>query len=281
MGIGTWCATMRRYGSIHMNPNGFAHRGCRNICISRVQMFFVRDPMLFPDLIHAVKRNPKTDMKDANAFWEFFANTPESVHLITFIYGDRGIPASYRNMNGYGNHSFRYRAAQTIESLVVSCCHVASICRLVNDDGKVTYCKFHVKTDDGVKNMTADAAEKARGADPDFCRRDLVDFIASGGEARYTMFVQLIPEEDVLKGLPYNIFDVTKVVPHRDYPLIEVGKLVLNQNVENFFAETEQSAFCPGNLVPGIESSPDRVFQGRLISYSGEAAGAIPGWLPG
>jgi catalase len=191
--------------------------------LQNIPVFFIRDGMEFPSLIHSQKRDPKTNLKDPNAFWDFLGHRPESVHAVTMLFGDRGIPASWRHTNAYGNHTFV----------------------LVSKEGKRTFVKFHVRAQDGVKTLTSDAAEAIRGGDPDFLSRDLVDFLMAGGEAKWNFFIQAIPEEDAAK-LPYDIMDVTKVVPHGDYPLLKVGELVLNRMVDNFFGETEQVRACAG-----------------------------------
>ena len=171
-----------------------------------------------------------------------FQNQP---HQVTFLFTDRGTPDGYRHMHGFGTHTFRW----------------------VNAQGEAFWVKFHFLTDSGVKNFTLDEANKMRGIDPDYATNDLYNHIESGKTATWTWKIQVMPEADGY-NYKWNIFDPTKVWPHGDYPLIEVGKLTLNKNPENFFAETEQSAFAPANFIPGIEPSPDKVLQGRLFAYS-------------
>ena len=231
-------------------PRGFAIKlytteGNLDLVCNNVPVFFIRDPILFPSLIHSQKRNPTTHLKDPNAFWDFISSTPESLHAILMMFSDRGIPLSFRHQNGFANHTFR----------------------IINKEGKGTWVKFHFTTKAGVKSLTSDAAEQIRGLDSEFFKRDLFYYLENGNTAEWLFQVQLIPEEDVPK-LPYDIFDVTKVIPHSDYPLHTVGTLKLTHTVNNFFEEVEQAAFCPGNLVNGIEPSPDKVLQARLILYS-------------
>ena len=208
-------------------------------------IFFMRDPQKFVDFSHTQRRNPKSNLRDPSAYWDFFSQLPESAHQVTFLFTDRGTPDGYRHMHGFGTHTFRW----------------------VNAQGEAFWVKFHFLTDSGVKNFTIEEANKMRGIDPDYATNDLYNHIAAGKTATWTWKIQVMPEADGY-NYKWNIFDPTKVWPHGDYPLIEVGKLTLNKNPENFFAETEQSAFAPANFVPGIEPSPDRVLQGRLFAYS-------------
>lgn len=231
------------------DPRGFAlkfytEEGNWDMVGNNTPVFFIRDPIKFPDFIHTQKRNPQNNCKDPNAFWDFLSLTPESVHQVTILFSDRGTPYGYRNMHGFGSHTYRW----------------------VNDKGEGFWVKWHFITDTGIKNLTNDEAGHLKSQNPDFATEDLFKFIANGGQASWTYKVQIMPEHEAEK-YKYNIFDVTKVWPHADYPLIAVGKLVLNKNPENFFAEIEQSAFSPGNLVPGIEPSFDKMLQGRLFSY--------------
>jgi catalase len=208
-------------------------------------VFFIRDPSKFPDFIHTQKRNPQTNCKDANMFWDFLSLTPESCHQVSILFSDRGTPDGYRRMDGFGSHTYRW----------------------VNAKGEAFFVKFHFKTDAGIKNFTSDESAKLKSEDADYATRDLFEHIASGKSATWTFHVQVMPEADAEK-YKWNIFDVTKVWPHGDYPLQEVGKMVLNRNPENYFADVEQSAFAPGHFVPGIEPSADRMLQGRLFSYA-------------
>lgn len=231
------------------DPRGFAvkhytEEGVWDMVGNNTPIFFIRDPIKFPDFIHTQKRNPQTNLGDANAFWDFASLVPESVHQFSFLFSDRGTPANYRQMNGYSSHTFK----------------------LVNSAGEGFWVKFHYKPEAGVKNFTGAEAAEMCSKDPDNATRDLFEHIASGKQAAWSVFVQVMPLEQA-KTYKWNIFDVTKVWPHSDFPLIPVGKLVLNRNPENYFAETEQSAFSPSHLVPGIEPSLDRMLQARLFSY--------------
>ena len=191
-----------------------------------------------------VKRNPRTNMHSAADNWDFWTLLPEALHQITVVMSDRGIPASYRHMHGFGSHTYS----------------------LINAENKRFWVKFHFKTQQGIKNLTDAEAEALIGRDRDSHQRDLYEHIEKGDFPRWTLYFQVMPEEDAEK-LPYHPFDLTKVWYHKDYPLIEVGVLELNRNPENYFAEVEQAAFNPANLVPGIGVSPDKMLQGRLFSY--------------
>ncbi|XP_002738841.1 catalase, partial [Saccoglossus kowalevskii] len=232
------------------DPRGFAVKfytdeGNWDLVGNNTPIFFIRDPMLFPNFIHTQKRNPVTHLKDPDMFWDFITLRPESTHQVSFLFSNRGTPNGYRHMNGYGSHTFK----------------------LVNKDGNPVYCKFHYKTDQGIKNLTGDEAAEMAKCDPDFAIRDLYNAIAEGNYPTYTMYIQVMTYEEAEKHR-WNPFDLTKIWPHSEFPLIPVGKLVLNRNPKNYFAEVEQIAFCPGHLVPGIEASPDKMLQGRIFSYS-------------
>lgn len=176
--------------------------------------------------------------------WDFFSLTPESTHQVTILYSDRGNPRNYRQMNGYSSHTFKW----------------------VNSSGTAFWVKYHFKTESGIQCLPDDESKEIRGTDPDHATRDLFEHIAKGNEATWKAYVQIMPYEDATK-YKFNPFDVTKVWSHKDYPLIPIGRLVLNRNPENYFAEVEQAAFSPSHLVPGIEPSPDKLLQGRLFSY--------------
>lgn len=208
-------------------------------------VFFIRDPRQFPDLNKAVKRDPKTNMRSASHNWDYWTLLPEALHQITIVMSDRGIPASYRHMHGFGSHTYSFWNAKNERFWV----------------------KFHFKTQQGIKNLSDAESEALIGKDRESHQRDLFDAIERGEFPKWTMFVQVMPEQDAEK-VPYHPFDLTKVWPHKDYPLIEVGEFELNKNPENFFADVEQSAFAPSNLVPGISVSPDRMLQARLINYA-------------
>ena len=208
-------------------------------------VFFIRDPRQFPDLNKAVKRDPRTNLRSATHNWDYWTLLPEALHQITIVMSERGIPASYRHMHGFGSHTYSFW----------------------NKDGERFWVKFHFKTQQGIKNLSDAEAEALIGRDRESHQRDLYDAIARGDFPKWTMYVQVMPELDAEK-VPYHPFDLTKVWPHADYPLIEVGEFELNRNPENFFADVEQSAFAPSNLVPGIGVSPDRMLQARLINYA-------------
>lgn len=231
------------------DPRGFAvkfytEEGIWDMVGNNTPVFFIRDPLKFPDFIHTQKRNPQTNLKDANMFWDFLSLTPESVHQVTILFSNRGTPASYRQMNGYSSHTFRW----------------------INKSGEAFYVKIHLKTLQGNKTFTGDEAAELKSKDPDVTTKDLFDAIAKGDFPRWRMEVQVMPEREA-ENYKWNVFDVTKVWPHGDYPVQEVGILTLNRNPTNYFAEVEQSAFSPGHLVPGMEPSNDKMLQGRLFSY--------------
>ncbi len=207
-------------------------------------VFFLRDPLKFPDLNHAVKRDPRTNLRSAKNNWDFWTSLPEALHQITIVMSDRGIPATYRHMHGFGSHTFS----------------------LINAGNERCWVKFHFKSQQGIRNLTDAEAEAIIGKDRESHQRDLYDSIERGDFPRWTLKVQIMPEADAAK-VPYNPFDLTKIWPHHDYPLIEVGVMELNRNPENFFADVEQSAFNPANVPPGIGFSPDKMLQGRLFSY--------------
>ncbi|WP_177183464.1 catalase [Lentibacillus persicus] len=232
------------------DPRGFALKfytdeGNYDLVGNNTPIFFVRDAIKFPDFIHTQKRNPRTGLKDKDMVWDFWSLSPESLHQITYLHGDRGIPATYRHMNGYGSHTYKW----------------------VNDEGEAFWVKYHFISDQGVKGLDVDVADQLAGEQPDYHREDLYNAIENGDNPSWTLYVQIIPYEDY-KTYKWDIFDVTKTVSQKDYPRIEVGKMVLNRNPENHFADVEQSALSPANLVPGIETSPDKMLQGRLFSYS-------------
>eukprot|EP01096_Ripella_sp_DP13-Kostka_P003107 TRINITY_DN1444_c0_g1_i1.p1 TRINITY_DN1444_c0_g1~~TRINITY_DN1444_c0_g1_i1.p1 ORF type:complete len:501 (+),score=224.37 TRINITY_DN1444_c0_g1_i1:41-1504(+) len=231
------------------DPRGFAvkfytEEGNYDMVGNNTPVFFIRDPVKFPDFIHTQKRNPQTNLPDANMFWDFLSQTPESVHQVSILFSDRGTPVGYRHMNGYSSHTFKW----------------------VNAKGEAFWVKKHFKTEAGIRNFSDAEAAALKASDPDFATRDLFDHIASGNVAAWNLHVQIMPYEAAWT-YKFNPFDVTKVWPQSDFPLIPVGRLVLNRNPSNYFAEVEQSAFSPSHLVPGIEPSPDKMLQGRLFSY--------------
>jgi catalase len=222
----------------------YTEEGNWDLVGNNTPVFFLRDPLKFPDLNHAVKRDPKTNLRSARNNWDFWTSLPEALHQVTITMSDRGIPYSYRHMNGYGSHTFS----------------------LLNAKGERFWVKFHLKTQQRIRNLTDAEAEAIIGKCRESHQRDLFDSIEKGEFPRWNMKIQVVPEQDAAK-FPFNPFDLTKVWPHKDYPLIDVGVLELNRNPENYFAEVEQAAFNPANIVPGIGFSPDKMLQGRLFSY--------------
>lgn len=231
------------------DPRGFAvkfytEEGIWDLVGNNTPIFFIKDPLFFPSFIHTQKRNPATHLKDADMFWDFLSLRPESTHQVMFLFSDRGIPDGYRHMNGYGSHTFK----------------------LVNARNEIFYCKFHYKTDQGIKNLPVDKAAEIASSDPDYSIRDLYNAIATQRYPTWTFYIQVMTPEQA-KTFRWNPFDLTKVWPHKEFPLIPVGKLVLDRNPENYFADVEQMAFDPAHMVPGIEPSPDKMLQGRLFAY--------------
>lgn len=222
----------------------YTEEGNWDLVGNNTPVFFLRDPLKFPDLNHAVKRDPKTNMRSAKNNWDFWTNLPEALHQVTITMSDRGIPYSYRHMNGYGSHTFS----------------------MINADNQRVWVKFHLKTEQGIKNLTDAEAEAVIAKDRESHQRDLFDSIEKGEFPRWTMFIQVMTEEQA-SVMPYNPFDLTKVWFKGEFPLIEVGYFELNRNPENYFLDVEQSAFSPANVVPGIGLSPDKMLQGRLFSY--------------
>ncbi len=222
----------------------YTEEGNWDLVGNNTPVFFLRDPKKFPDLNHAVKRDPRTNLRSAKNNWDFWTNLPEALHQVTITMSDRGIPFSYRHMNGYGSHTFS----------------------MINAKGERFWVKYHLKTQQGIKNMTDAEAEVVIGKCRESHQRDLYDAIERGEYPRWTMSIQVIPEKDAAK-FPFNPFDLTKVWPKGEYPLHEVGVLELNRNPENYFQDVEQAAFNPANIVPGLGFSPDKMLQGRLFSY--------------
>ena len=228
------------------DPRGFAvkfytQQGNWDMVGNNTPVFFLRDGIKFPDFIHSQKKNPRTNLPDPQAVYEFWANNPQSLHQATILMSDRGIPASYRHVNGYSSHTLSFW----------------------NDNGERYWVKWHFKTNQGIQTLTNEeaATKPAFGA-----QQDLVESIDKGDFPSWTVKVQIMTETQA-QDYYINPFDVTKVWPHSDFPLIEIGQLELNRNVDNFFAENEQAAFAPSNLVLGIGASPDRMLQARLIAY--------------
>ena len=207
-------------------------------------VFFIRDPIHFPDLNHAVKRDPKTNMHSAQNNWDFWTMLPEALHQVTIVMSDRGIPDGYRHMHGFGSHTYS----------------------MINANAERVWVKFHFITQQGIQNLTDEEAEAIIGRDRESSQHDLFDAIERGDFPRWTLSIQVMTEEQARHHRD-NPFDITKVWSHKEYPLIEVGVLELNRNPENYFADVEQSAFNPANVVPGIGFSPDKLLQGRLFAY--------------
>ncbi|PVX83650.1 catalase [Paraburkholderia unamae] len=222
----------------------YTEEGNWDIVGNNTPVFFIRDPLKFPDFIHTQKRDPRTNMRSNVAAWDFWSRHPESLHQVTILMSDRGIPKNYRQQHGFGSHTFSFIN--------------------VNDDR--FYVKFHFKSAQGVENYTDAEAAQVVAQDRESAQRDLYNEIEKGNFPKWHFRVQVMPEADAAK-VPYNPFDITKVWPHKDYPLIDVGTIELNRNPENYFADVEQAAFTPANVVPGISFSPDRLLQGRLFSY--------------
>jgi len=207
-------------------------------------VFFLRDPLKFPDLNHAVKRDPKTNMRSAQNNWDFWTLLPEALHQVTIVMSDRGLPKSYRHMHGFGSHTYSF----------------------INANNERFWVKFHFKCMQGIENLTDEEAARVVGEDRESHQKDLFEAIDRADYPRWELKVQVMPEKD---ADTYHVhpFDLTKVWPHKDYPLIDVGVMELNRNPENYHADVEQSAFTPANVVPGISFSPDKMLHGRLFSY--------------
>jgi catalase len=231
------------------DPRGWAvkfytSQGNYDIVGNNTPVFFIRDPIKFPDFIHSQKRRADNHLRDHNMQWDFWTLRTESAHQVTWLMGDRGIPSSWREMNGYSSHTYLWE----------------------NAGGEKFWVKYHFKTDQGHGYLTQADADRIAGEDGDYFIRDLYNNIKKGNHPSWQLHVQVMPYEDAA-DYRFNPFDLTKVWPHADYPLIKVGRWVLNRNPENYFAQIEQAAFEPSNLVPGIGTSPDKMLQGRLFAY--------------
>ena len=231
------------------DPRGFAVKfytedGNYDLVGNNTPVFFIRDPLKFPDFIHTQKRHPGTNLPDPDMFWDFLSLTPESIHQVTILFSDRGTPDGFRHMNGYSSHTYKW----------------------YNNKGEYFWVQYHLKTDQHIKNLVRDEAKRLAGLDPDYATRDLYQAIARGEYPSWTLEMQILTPEQA-KHFKWDIFDITKVWPHKEVPPITIGKMVLNRNPENYFAEVEQAAFCPGNVVPGIAVSPDKMLQARVFSY--------------
>jgi catalase len=231
------------------DPRGFAvkfytEEGNYDLVGNNTPIFFIRDPLKFPDFIHSQKPDPHTNRQEPDNVWDFFSLSPEATHMFTWLFGDRGIPASYRRMDGFGSHTFQW----------------------VNGAGKQFFVKYHFKTDQGIECLSAQEAARLAGENPDSHQMDLHEAIHRREFPSWTLRVQIMPAAEAT-SYRLNPFDLTKVWPHSDYPLLEVGRLVLDRNPKNYFAEVEQAAFDPAHFVAGIGPSPDKMLQGRLFAY--------------
>ena len=222
----------------------YTSEGNYDLVGNNTPVFFIRDAIKFPDFIHSQKRLGSSGLRDADMQWDFWTNSPESAHQVTYLMGDRGLPRSWRHVNGYGSHTFSW----------------------MNESGERFWVKYHFESRQGVEAMSPEEAERLAGSDADYYRRDLFEAIERAEFPVWDLYVQVMPYEEG-KTYRFNPFDVTKVLPHADYPRIKVGELTLNRNPENFFAEIEQAAFSPSNLVPGIGISPDKMLMGRVFAY--------------
>ncbi|QVW21916.1 catalase [Pseudomonas hormoni] len=222
----------------------YTEEGNWDLVGNNTPVFFIRDPLKFPDLNHAIKRDPRTGLRNANNNWDYWTSLPEALHQVTIVMSDRGIPSSFRHMHGFGSHTFSF----------------------LNAANERFWVKFTLKTQQGIKNLSDAEAGQLIAGDRETHQRDLYESVERGDFPHWTLFIQVMPENEA-GSYHLNPFDLTKVWPHKDYPLIEVGVMELNRNPENFFAEVEQAAFNPGNVVPGISFSPDKMLQGRLFSY--------------
>ncbi|GLS06086.1 catalase [Chitiniphilus shinanonensis] len=232
------------------DPRGFAvkfytEEGNWDMVGNNTPVFFLKDPLKFPDFIHTQKRNPHTNLKDANAKWDFWSLSPEALHQVVILFSDRGTPDGFRFMHGFSSHTFS----------------------LYNAAGERVWVKWHFKTRQGIKNLHPTEAGRLAGADPDYAQRDLFHAIERGEFPKWRVCVQIMTQEQA-KTFRWNPFDLTKTWPQGEYPLIEVGEMELNRNPQNYFAEVEQAALSPGNVVPGIGFSPDKMLQGRLFAYN-------------
>jgi catalase len=257
--VGNTCDTFARFSTVGgekgsadtaRDPRGFAvkfytEEGNWDMTGNNTPIFFIRDPLKFGDFIHTQKREPQTNLKSATMMWDFWSLSPESLHQVTILFSDRGIPDGYRHMNGYASHTFS----------------------LINANDELVYIKWHFKTKQGIKNLNPLKAGELAGSDPDYSQRDLFHSIEKGDFPKWTTYIQVMPEEQALTYDKFDPFDLTKVWPHGEFPLIEVGELELNRNPLNYHQDVEQSAFNPVNVVPGMSYSPDKMLQARLVSY--------------
>ena len=231
------------------DPRGFALKfytedGNWDLVGNNTPVFFIKDPKKFDDFIHTQKRDPKTNCKSPTMMWDYWSLNPESLHQVMILMSDRGTPFSYRNMNGYSSHTYS----------------------MINAENELIWVKLHFKTQQGIKNFDAALAEEIRGKDPDWAQRDLVQAIEKGDFPKWNLKIQVMTKEQA-KTFRWNPFDLTKIWPHKEYPLIDVGVMELNKVPDNYFADVEQAAFAPAHVVDGISYSPDKMLQGRILSY--------------
>ncbi|MDI2090773.1 catalase [Commensalibacter oyaizuii] len=232
------------------DPRGFSlkfytEEGNWDIVGNNTPVFFIRDSIKFPDFIRTQKRDPKSNLKDPNMMWDFWSHSPEALHQVTILFSDRGIPDGFRFMHGYGSHTYS----------------------LINKDGVRTWVKWHYRTQQGIKNLDPQKADELAGTNPDYATQDLFDAIEKGDFPKWGVYIQIMTEEQA-KQYKENPFDVTKVWSQKEFPLHEVGYFELNRNPENYFAEVEQAAFAPSNVIPGTGLSPDKMLQGRVFAYA-------------
>lgn len=256
--VGNACKVLVRFSTVggekgsadtERDPRGFAVKfytedGNWDLVGNNTPVFFIKDAKKFPDFIHTQKRDPKTNLKSPTMMWDYWSLNPESLHQVIILFSDRGTPDGYRKMNGYGSHTFS----------------------MINSKNERIWVKFHFKTQQGNKTLTGAEAEVLKGKDPDYAQRDLVEAIAKGDFPKWTLKIQVMSDEQA-KKFKWNPFDVTKVWLHSEYPLIEVGIMELNEIPVNYFADVEQAAFAPSNIIDGISLSPDKMLQGRILAY--------------
>jgi catalase len=256
--IGNECRVFVRFSTVggekgsadtERDPRGFAvkfytEEGNWDLVGNNTPVFFIKDPKKFPDFIHTQKRDPKTNLKSPTMMWDFWSLNPESLHQVMILFSDRGTPDGYRKMDGFGSHTFS----------------------MINSKNDRIFVKFHFKTQLGNKTLTGAEAELLKGKDPDYAQRDLVESITKGDFPKWTLKIQVMTEEQT-KKFRWNPFDVTKVWPHSNYPLIDIGIMELNEIPANYFADVEQAAFAPAHTIDGIGLSPDKMLQGRILAY--------------
>lgn len=256
--VGNECRVFLRFSTVggekgsadtERDPRGFAvklytEEGNWDLVGNNTPVFFLKDPKKFPDFIHTQKRDPKTNLKSPLMMWDYWSLNPESLHQVIILFSDRGTPDGYRHMNGYGSHTFS----------------------MINSKNERVWVKFHFKTQQGIKNFTGPEADAMKAKDMDYSQRDLVDAINQKDFPKWMLKIQVMTMEQA-KKFKWNPFDLTKIWPHSEYPLIEAGVMELNEVPANYFADVEQSAFAPSNTINGIGLSPDKMLQGRILAY--------------